>query len=124
MDRYEDKVYWNTGAHGGKENHWLRLRFSGIKDAELIGARVLLYKEGQGKSPDARLLGMRGIGSNHSYKSGCALDVHFGLGQNDRVNVQVALLDGRVVKLASVAADCYLDVNLRTHAVEPVSAGN
>jgi catechol 2,3-dioxygenase-like lactoylglutathione lyase family enzyme len=33
MDRYESKVYWNTGLHGGKENHWLRLRFSGVKDA-------------------------------------------------------------------------------------------
>ena len=40
MARYESKVYWNTGLHGAQENHWLRLRFSGVKDAELIGARV------------------------------------------------------------------------------------
>jgi hypothetical protein len=40
MARYESKVYWNTGLHGANENHWLRLRFSGVKDADLIGARV------------------------------------------------------------------------------------
>ena len=40
LERYEDKAYWNTGLHGARGNHWLRLRFSGVSDAELIGARV------------------------------------------------------------------------------------
>ena len=27
--RYESKVYWNTGEHGAKANHWLQLTFIG-----------------------------------------------------------------------------------------------
>jgi len=71
MARYESKVYWNTGLHGAKENHWLRLRFSGVKDAELIGARVEVSARGMRQ--------YRWIHANHSYKSGGALEAHFGL---------------------------------------------
>jgi len=39
LDRYEDKVYWNTGVHGARENHRLRVRFAGVSDADLIAAR-------------------------------------------------------------------------------------
>ena len=82
-ERYDDKVYVNTGAHGAAQNHWLRLRFSGIKDAELIGARVELTASGRKQ--------YRWIHSNHSYKSGGALDAHFGLGKHDRADLTVAL---------------------------------
>jgi hypothetical protein len=47
MARYESKVYWNTGLHGARENHWLRLRFRGVTDAELIGAHVELTADAQ-----------------------------------------------------------------------------
>lgn len=40
ITRYDSKVYWNTGEHGAKANHWLRLRFAGVRDAELVGAKV------------------------------------------------------------------------------------
>jgi hypothetical protein len=40
--RYESKVYWNTCEHGGKLNRWVHLTFSGLSDAELIGARANL----------------------------------------------------------------------------------
>jgi hypothetical protein len=84
--RYEDKVYWNTGAHRAKENHWLRLRFSGVSHADLIGARVEAREPATG-----RLLSTRWVHPNHSYKSGGALEVHFGLGKHDRVTVSVVL---------------------------------
>ena len=108
-ERYNDKVYVNTGAHGARANHWLRLRFSGIKDAELIGARVELNASGQKQ--------YRWIHSNHSYKSGGALDAHFGLGKHDRADLTVALLNGKSVKFANVRADRFLDLNLKTQTV-------
>jgi hypothetical protein len=109
MDRYESKVYWNTGLHGAKASHWLRLRFSSVKDAELIGTRVTIHEPGTGK-----LLGMRPIAANHSYKSGGALEAHFGLGQQTKVDVQVTLPSGKTASFASMKTDQFLDLNLNT----------
>ncbi|MBU0606296.1 MAG: CRTAC1 family protein, partial [Armatimonadetes bacterium] len=107
LDRYEDKVYWNTGLHGARENHWLRLRFSGVSDAQLIGARVEVRTPGTDK-----LLGTRWITSHDSYKSGGPLEAHFGLGKVVRVEVQVTLPDGKVVTCPGVEGDRYLELDL------------
>lgn len=96
-ERYESKVYWNTGAHGGKQNHWLHLTFAGLSHAELIGARVEVTTNG-GKQ-------YRWVHSNHSYKSGGQLDAHFGLGNATSADVTVALLDGRSKTFVALAAD-------------------
>jgi len=122
MDRYESKVYWNTGLHGARENHWLRLRFSGIKDAELIGARVQVYEAGQADKRDAKLLGMRTIHPNHSYKSGGALEVHVGLGRHREVDLMIILLGGSVIRFTGVKGDRFLDANLRDQTITEVSA--
>ncbi|MCX8035847.1 MAG: FG-GAP-like repeat-containing protein [Candidatus Sumerlaeia bacterium] len=106
MARYESKVYWNTGLHGGKENHWLRLQFSGVTDAELIGARVELTAAGMKQ--------FRWIHGNHSYKSGGALDAHFGLGKHTTVDVRVFLPDGKTVAFFGLKADQCLVLNLKT----------
>ncbi|MBU0609689.1 MAG: VCBS repeat-containing protein [Armatimonadetes bacterium] len=113
--RYEDKVYWNTGLHGAKENHWLRLRFSGVSDAQLIGARVEVRQSGTDK-----LLGTRWITSHDSYKSGCPLEAHFGLGKASRVEVQVTLPEGKVVKCPGVEGDRYLELDLAGGKLSPV----
>jgi catechol 2,3-dioxygenase-like lactoylglutathione lyase family enzyme len=97
MAGYESKVYWNTGLHGGKGNHWLRLTFAGIKDAELIGARVEVAAGGRKQ--------YRWIHSNHSYKSGGALDAHFGLGRATSAEVKVTLLSGQTKTFAGITAD-------------------
>jgi hypothetical protein len=112
MARYESKVYWNTGLHGAKENHWLRLRFSGVTDAELIGARVEVSKSGTKQ--------YRWIHSNHSYKSGGALEAHFGLGKHETVDVRVTLTTGKTVSFAGLKADQFLDLNLATSQSTPV----
>jgi hypothetical protein len=96
-ERYESKIYWNTGRHGARANHWLRLTFTGPTDAELIGARVELTAGGRKQ--------FRWIHSNHSYKSGGALDAHFGLGAADAAEVTLTLPSGKVVALGSLAAD-------------------
>jgi arylsulfatase A-like enzyme len=95
--RYESKVYWNTGAHGARENRWLRVTFSGLCDAALIGARVELI------AGDAKQY--RWIHSNHTYKSGGALDAHFGLGTATHADVTVKLIDGRTRSFVGLAAD-------------------
>jgi catechol 2,3-dioxygenase-like lactoylglutathione lyase family enzyme len=106
MAGYESKVYWNTGLHGAKENHWLRLRFSGVTDAELIGARVELTAPGMKQ--------YRWIHANHSYKSGGALEAHFGLGKQDKADVKVTLPSGKTVKIAAAKTDQFLELNLKT----------
>jgi catechol 2,3-dioxygenase-like lactoylglutathione lyase family enzyme len=105
-DRYEDKVYWNTGLHGARENHWLRLRFSGVSDAELVGARVEVREPGS-----AKLVGVRVVCSDHSYKSGSPLEAHFGLAKHELVDAKVVLLSGKSVEFTAVAADQFLDLN-------------
>jgi len=108
--RYEDKVFINTGALGGGENHWLHLRFSGISDAELIGARV------EARDANGKLLGMRVIASNHSYKSGGALDAHFGLGKNTRADLTITLLNKKAYTFPNVPLDRFLEVDLVNNA--------
>jgi len=115
MARYESKVYWNTGLHGARENHWLRLRFSGVKDADLIGARVELLEPSTKK-----LLAMRIIAANHSYKSGGTLEAHFGLGKHKRVDITVTLLDRRKPKFKDVEVDLFLEMSLAQDGIKKV----
>ena len=112
LARYESKVYWNTGEHGGKQNHWLRLAFTGISDAQLIGARVELTA-GDRKQ-------YRWVHSNRTYKSGGALDAHFGLGQATNADVKVTLLSGKTATFADLAADHLLDLNLMDQTISVV----
>ena len=116
MARYESKVYWNTGLRGGRANHWLRLRFSGVTDAALIGARVEVLDPATEK-----LVAMRVIAANHSYKSGGALDAHVGLGTRQQVHVRVTLPGGTPVTFRGVSADQFLELNLKTRQSTPVS---
>lgn len=116
-DRYEDKVYLNTGAVG-RDNHWLRLRFSGVSDAELIGARVEIFAVDNG----ARL-GSRGVYSNHAYKTGSPLEAHFGLGPHEQVDLRVTLISGDVVDLDGVAGDRFIDLDLSTGTTTVVYLG-
>jgi hypothetical protein len=112
-ERYGDKVYWNTGAHGGADNHWLRVQFSGISDHRLIGAHVFAYEAGALAGDGPRLVGMRAVHSNQSYRTGTPLEAHFGLGKHDRVDLEVRLLDGSKKRFEDLSADQYLDLDLR-----------
>jgi len=116
--RYRDLVFANTGAAGARKNHWLRLRFSGIRHAALIGARVEAREPGTRK-----LLGARWVFANHGYKSGCALETHFGLGRYQAVDLAVALPGGRAVRFDGVRGDRSLDLDLAGAKVSEVTAG-
>lgn len=95
--RYESRVYWNTGEHNARQNHWIRICFTGVTHAELIGARIEVSTGGRKQ--------YRWIHSNHTYKSGGALDAHFGLGKATSADVTVTLLDGRTKLFSGLAAD-------------------
>ena len=115
LRRYESMVFLNTGLHGGRENHWLRLRFSGITHARLLGARIEVFEPGSTKR-----LGTRGIYSNHSYKSGSPPEAHFGLGKTSHVDVSVHLPGGEHFTVKNVQGDRYLDLNVAERAVREV----
>ncbi len=104
LARYESKVYWNTGLPRGKDNHWLRLRFSGASDADLIGARIELTAGGAKQ--------YRWIHPSHSYKSGGALEAHFGLGAAKQADVKATLPNGKTFQFVSLQADAIVDANL------------
>ncbi|MBK7392611.1 MAG: VCBS repeat-containing protein [Chloracidobacterium sp.] len=114
--RYESMVFMNAGLHGARENHWLRLRFSGITHARLLGARIDVFEPGTKKR-----LGTRGIYSNQSYKSGSSLEAHFGLGKARRVDVSVHLLGGENFTVKNVQGDRYLDLNVAERDVREVA---
>lgn len=107
MQQYESMVFMNTGHYGGQENHWLRLRFSGVSDAELIGTHVEV------SDPQTnRLIGMRGIYTHHSYKSSSALEAHFGLGKRDLVDITVRLPGNQKITAKGIKSDRYLEFDL------------
>jgi hypothetical protein len=116
-ERYQSKVFVNMGANGAKENQWLRLRFSEISQAELIGAKVTV------REPGANLtLGTRWIHSDHSYKSSGALDAHFGLGKVNKVDIEVVLPSRQRISIKSVSTSQFLDINMKTSKSSPVLA--
>jgi hypothetical protein len=108
MADYESRVYWNTGTHGARDNHWLRLRFSGVTDAELIGARPEAREPGSGK-----LLAARWFHCNHSYKSSGALEAHFGLGKQQTLDIAVIFPSGKTLEFRNLKADRFLDLDLK-----------
>jgi hypothetical protein len=107
-DRYRSKVFRNTGAHGAKENHWLAVRFMGVTDAALIGAKVEALEPGAGK-----LVAARWIHTDHAYKSSGALAAHFGLGKRGKVDVRVTLPGVKPIRIPNVAADRSIEVDLK-----------
>ena len=113
--RYESIVYRNTGLHGGRENHWIRLRFEGAADAKVFGTRLEVYRAGAN-----RLLGTRGIYNNASYRSSCPAEAHFGLGETEEVDIHVHPHAGNSFWMKSVKADRYLEISLENESVRPV----
>jgi len=95
----------NRGQFGGKENHWLRLRFTGVTDAELAGARVDVYKPGEAGIPKGELVGSRVVFSSHHHKAGTPMEVHFGLAKRPNVHVMVTLLSGKTKTFTELAAE-------------------
>jgi hypothetical protein len=87
--------------------HWLDVRVEGTDGVNRmgIGAKVNVYSAGKlGQS--AALLGCREIAAGYGYCSGQEAVAHFGLGDEQSVDVEVVLPNGkgRIVR-NDVAAD-------------------
>ena len=123
-DRYGDRVYWNTGAHGGAENHWLRVRFSGISDHRLIGAHVFAYEEGTLAAGNPKLIAMRAIHSNQSFRTGSPLEAHFGLGKHDRIDLEVRLTSGASKRFGNLPTNRIADLDLSAGTLMPLEGGH
>lgn len=109
----------NCGQFGGKENHWLGLRFAGVTDAELVGARLEVYEPGEAGIPNGKLVGSRVVFSSHHHKAGTPLEVHFGLAKRQSVDVAVALGNGRRVVFTGLKADQFAELDLQKHQARP-----
>lgn len=104
----------NRGRFGGSENHWLRLRFAGVTDAELAGARVDVYGPGEGGIRQGKRVGSRVVFSSHHHKAGTPMEVHFGLAKRTAVDVAVTLLGGQTKTFSAIAANNVHELNLNT----------
>jgi hypothetical protein len=76
--------------------HWLDVRVQGAKGVNRmgIGARVKVYAAGKLGDASA-LLGCQEISVGYGYASGQAAIAHFGLGDQERVDIEVILPHGR-----------------------------
>lgn len=115
-EEYEDKIYLNTGLKGASDNNWLRFRFAGVSHARLIGAKVELFDHENGN-----LLGIRGIYTNQTYKSGSALEAHFGMGNKACADMKTTLPDGTILTEQCLAANQFLTIDFNNDTVVPVN---
>lgn len=104
----------NRGQFGGKEHHWLRLRFTGVTHGELAGARVEIHEPGDNGMAKGKLLGSRVVFSSHHHKAGTPMEVHFGLAKRPSVEVTVTLPGGKTKSFTNVAANKVHELNLAT----------
>src|SRR5262249_40512515 len=79
-----------------KGGNWLRVQVEGTRGVNRmgIGSRVNLYAEGR-LGQTAALLGCREIATGYGYASGQPARAQFGLGQAQRVDVEVILPHGK-----------------------------
>jgi hypothetical protein len=104
---YRDAVFWNTGAHGGRSNHWLVVRPVGLPHRKMVGSKIRIYR------PGGKLIGRRDLFPVTSYKTTVALEAHFGLGKARKVVVEVERPDGKIRRMKIRKIDRVLKINLR-----------
>ena len=95
--------------------HWLAVRVEGTERVNRmgIGCVVKLYRAGRQGDRDS-LLGHREIGTGYGFCSGQEAVAHFGLGGEERCDVEVVFPYGRgTERLVGVAADRVLVVRDR-----------
>ncbi|NLJ00533.1 MAG: hypothetical protein GX371_05205 [Bacteroidales bacterium] len=73
-------------------NNWLKVRVQNVKGVNRmgLGSKVRIYKEGQLGEAEG-LIGSNEVCVSNGYASGQTAVVHFGLGENSTVDVEVIL---------------------------------
>ena len=104
---FKDKVYWNTGEHGGRSNHWLQVQLTGLPQGQLIGSKLLLSLPGRSDVQRRDLFPVT------SYKSSVAQQAHFGLGTATTARLRIVLPSGRELSVAGLPADAVVEIDAR-----------
>src|SRR5690606_746064 len=109
-------INWFQGNHSrpmrnqSPARHWLDVRVEARTINRMgLGSQVRVYKAGEMGKPDA-LLGFQEISVGYGYASGQPAVAHFGLGDADRVDVEVRLPNRKVIRKPGVAAGQRLTV--------------
>ncbi len=104
-------VNWFAGNHSRllrndtAPRRWLSVQVAGRKMNRIgIGAQVRIFSAG-GLGDMAQLLGFQEVSIGYGYASGQPALCHFGLGEAERIDVEVRLPGGAVVKRAGVSAN-------------------
>jgi len=113
---FTDSVFWNTGQHGGRENHWVAIRLTGLPHGQLIGSRLRMY------SRRGTLIGRRDLFPVTSYKTSVELEAHFGLGRHTRPELRIETPAGRTVRVPRLPVDRTVSVNVRTGTLRSSAA--
>ncbi|WP_370305011.1 CRTAC1 family protein [Sinimarinibacterium flocculans] len=111
---FTDSVFWNTGVLGGRDNHWVIVRLSGLPHGRLVGAKLRL-RDAQGC-----LLGRRDLFPVTSYKTSVHLEAHFGLGRTTSPRLEIELPDGGIVQAGALTVDAVVEVDVATGNVSVV----
>jgi hypothetical protein len=84
LPRVDTRLLKNTGAHG----NWLQVKIDAGTGPNRhgVGARIKVYREGT-----SALLGFREVSASTGFSSSQASTVHFGLGNDSRVDVVVEM---------------------------------
>ena len=84
-------------------NHWIKVKLHGVKsNRSAIGGRVTVHYGGKMQAQE--------VLSQSSYLSSNDPRLHFGLGEVDRVDLEIRWPMGQVEKLSGVAADQLVEV--------------
>jgi len=105
---FTDSVFWNTGALGGRDHHWVIVRPVGLPQGELVGAKLRI------RDSSGRLFGRRDLYPVTSYKTSVHLEAHFGLGATSAPDLEIELPDGSIVDIAALPVDAVVEVDVRT----------
>ena len=119
--RVADVVYWNTGAQGAGQRHWLRIRVEGAPLTALMGARIEVFSTGELTSERPHLLASRVLTSRTSYKTQSPMEVHFGLGEHLAVDVRVSLINGGTIEFDNVDVDRLVSLDVDSRDVNELS---
>lgn len=115
-ERSYTKVYYNTGALGGRRNHWVELQLSGAPGRLLVGAQLRLTASDD-RRRSKRFLGRRDLFFNDAYKASHDLIAHWGLGSMKRARVAVRLPSGKRLAVGLPCVDARLTINVRSGRV-------
>ncbi|WP_370307367.1 FG-GAP repeat domain-containing protein [Sinimarinibacterium flocculans] len=103
---FTDSAYWNTGAHGARENHWVIVRPAGLPHGQLIGAKLRLFDR------QGRLVGRRDLFPSTSYKTSGHIESHFGLGSLTDPVLEIELPHGRRLRVDRIPVDALVEVDV------------